>query len=88
MDIPAGKPEPSVQDQVRQGRMFMLTASAKKKFHRCPCRPGRHIDDGDFIIYRREPRIAGNHYRAEHRERHGYPSLTSEALRERGLGWR
>jgi hypothetical protein len=86
MDIPVGKPQPYVQDHVGQGRMFMLAAAANKLLDRREGRPGRHINDGDFVIYGREPRITGHHRRAEHRQRDGYPRLAAEALPERGLG--
>ena len=86
MDIPVGKPKPFVQDQVGQRRMLMLHPAANKKFNRRECRPSRHINDCDFVIHRREPRVAGHQNRAQQQERDNDPSVTSEAPRDGRLG--
>jgi hypothetical protein len=64
--------------------MLVLAAAANKKFDRRERRPGRHINDGDFVIYGSEPRIARHHNRAECQQRDYGPGFISEASQESG----
>ena len=66
--------------------MLVLAAAANKQCDGRERRPGRHIDNGDFVIYRREPRVAGHHDRAQRHQRENDPGFTSEAPQEPGPG--
>ena len=86
MDISVGEPEPFVQYQVRKRWMRVLPATTEEQFHGCQCRRGRYINDGDFIIHRREPPVGGHQNRTKGQQRDGYPGFTSEVPRNRRLG--
>lgn len=62
----------------------MLTAAAEKQLQHGERRSRRYINDGDFVIDRREPRVAGHQNRAECHERDDYAGFTSEVPQQRG----
>ena len=64
--------------------MLVLAAAAKKQLHRGERRSSGYINNGDFVIHRREPWVAGHQNRAECHEHDGYPGFTSEAPQQRG----
>jgi Carboxypeptidase regulatory-like domain len=86
MDISVGEPKPLVQYQVRQRRMRVLPAAAQEQFHGCERGRGRYINDGDLVVHRRKPPVAGHQNRAKCQQHDGYSGLTSEVSQNRKLG--
>jgi hypothetical protein len=66
MDISVGEPKPLVQYQVGEWRMRVLPATPQEQFHGCQCRRCRYINDGNFIVHRRVPSVAGKQNRAKY----------------------
>ena len=88
MDISVGEPKPLVLHQVREGRMRVLPAAAQEQFHGCERGRGCYINDGDFVVHRREPTVAGHQNRAKGQQHDRDSGFTSEAPQNRKLGCR